>query len=74
MPTNTEDLATLSQADLTRLRIENRAWSSEIRRNMAALVNSRMAKQISHEEYSAGRKTAKMEMEECDRKMAILGR
>jgi len=74
MPINTDDLATLSQADLVRLRIENRAWSNELRRRMAALVNSRMAKKISHEEYSTSRKTAKDEMAECNRKMAMLGR
>jgi len=74
MPLNTDELATLNQADLTRLRIENRAWSREIRLNMAELVKSRVANQISHEEYSARRKAAKDERAECDRTMALLGR
>jgi hypothetical protein len=74
MPTSIEELATLSEAELTRLRIENRAWSKEIRKCMTALVNSRIANQISHEEYSASRKAVKDDREECDRKMAILGR
>lgn len=74
MPTSIEELATLSEAEITRLRIENRAWSKEIRKCMTALVNSRIANQISHEEYSVSRKAVKDDRDECDRKMAILGR
>ncbi len=74
MPISTGELSTLSESEVIRLRIENRAWSKAIRLCMAALVNRRMANQISHEEYSASRKAAKDERAECDRTMAILGR
>ncbi len=73
MPISTVDLSTLSESDVIRLRVENRAWSKAIRLCMAELVNRRMANQISHEEYAAGRKAAKDERAECDRTTVMLG-
>jgi len=73
MPINEGDLATLSESDVMKLRIENRAWSKTIRLCMAALVNRRMANQISYEEYAASRKAAKDERAECDRTTVMLG-
>ena len=74
MPISVEELSKLSEADVVRLRIETRAWSREIRRCMAELVDRRMAKQISHEEYTASRATALSQRAECDRRAALLNR
>lgn len=62
----------LSETDALRMNLENRRWSKELRLCMAALVNSRMANQISHEEYTARRVAAKHERVECDRRAAVL--
>ena len=74
MPISADELSMLSEAEATRMRLENRAWSKELRRSMTALVNSRMAHQISHEEYLASRKAGLDEKAECERRMAVLGR
>lgn len=74
MQTSAAELSVLSEAEATQLRLENRAWSKELRRNMAELVNRRMAHQISHEEYTANRKTGLDDRAECERRMAVLGR
>ena len=74
MPISADELSMLSEAEATMMRLENRAWSKELRRSMAALVNSRMAHQISHEEYLAGRKAGLDDKAECERRMAVLGR
>jgi hypothetical protein len=72
MSIHTGEPATLSQLEAIRLQTENREWSKELRRCMTALVNTRMAHQISHEEYSTSRRAAKDERAECDRRTAIL--
>ncbi len=69
-----DEVSMLSEAELIGLRIETRAWSREIRRCMTDLVNSRIAKRISHEEYLAGRAAALDERAECDRRAALLNR
>ena len=74
MPISADEVSMLSDAEIIRLRIETRAWSREIRRCMAELVNSRMAKQISHEEYTVSRAAAMDERTECDRRAALLNR
>lgn len=74
MPISAEEVSILSETEITRLRMENRAWSKELRRCMAQLVNSRMANQISHEEYAASRKAGMDDRAECDRRAAILDR
>jgi hypothetical protein len=73
MPINTDELSTLSEAEIVRLRVENRAWSQELRRASTALVNRRMANEISHEEYTASRKAGREERAECDRRASVLG-
>ena len=74
MPISTGEPFTLNEADTVTLRTENREWSNEIRRRMAELVNSRMARKISHEEYLLSRQAAKEERAECDRREASLSR
>jgi hypothetical protein len=72
MPISTDELSTLGELEVIRLQTENQEWSKELRRYMATLVNTRMANQISHEEYSTSRKAAKDERVECDRRTAVL--
>ncbi len=43
-----------------------------VRLGMAALVKSRVAHQISYEDYMAGRLAARSDRAECDRRMAAL--
>jgi hypothetical protein len=74
MPISTGDLSALSQAEIIDLRTEVRRWSMELRRGMAALVNSRMKGQISHVQYSADRKAALDERAECERSRELLNR
>jgi len=62
----------LSNAEVVTLQLENRQWNRELRQRMAALVNSRVAQEISYEEYSASRKAAKDEAAECERQMTLL--
>jgi len=68
------EVSMLSEAEVIGLRIETRAWSREIRRCMIELVNNRIAKRITHEEYIASRAAALDERAECDRRTALLNR
>ncbi|MCU1338730.1 MAG: hypothetical protein JWO19_4311 [Bryobacterales bacterium] len=51
---------------------ENRAWSKQLRDRGNALVNSRLANEISQEDYLASRKIAREDALECQRRAAIL--
>ncbi len=51
---------------------ENRAFSKQLRAMTAALVNSRLAKQISEDQYASRRKRAEDEAVECRRGRALL--
>ena len=51
-----EDLSTCSLEEVITTQAENRAWSKELRLKSNALVNSRLAKAISQDEYTATRK------------------
>ena len=72
MTTWTDDLSTLSPEDVLRLEMQNREWGKGLRRGTALLVNSRLAKQISLEEYAAKRQNARDEEAECRRRTTIL--
>ncbi|HEY3441427.1 MAG TPA: hypothetical protein VGK29_11770 [Paludibaculum sp.] len=74
MMISADQVSMLSEAEVIGLRIETRAWSREIRRCMIELVNNRIAKRISHEEYMASRSAALDERAECDRRTALLNR
>ena len=51
---------------------ENRAWNKALRCRVAALVNRRLAKQISLEEYAISRQQENENAAECRRRGAIL--
>ena len=67
-----EDYTTASLDDLLQSQAENRLWSKELRRKSSALVNSRLAKDISQEDYLANRKLAQDEAVECRCRASIL--
>lgn len=54
------------------LQIENRAWSKDLRRRSQALVDSRLAKKITLDEYVANRDQNLEEANECRRRGAVL--
>ena len=63
-----DNLTEQSLEALQRLRDQNRALAKELRLKSAALVNSRLAKQISLEDYAAGRLSGVDSAEECKRR------
>jgi len=67
-----ETLSTLSNTEVVVLQDENRQWNKDLRQRMADLVDSRMAQQISFEEYTATRKATKEEAAECEEQLSVL--
>jgi hypothetical protein len=72
MPAWCEDVDTFSLDEVFRQVVENRMWSKELRRKNNSLVNSRLAKEISQDDYLAERKLAHAEAAECKRRATIL--
>ena len=67
-----EDFSVSSLEEVLKSQAENRAWSKELRRRTDALVNSRLAKNISQDAYLADRKLTHEETAECRRRASIL--
>ncbi len=67
-----EDFSGCGLEELLKSQIENTAWSKELRRRTNALVNSRLAKNISQADYVADRKRAREDALECRRRATIL--
>ena len=67
-----EDFTTSTLDEVLGQQAENRAWSKELRRKASALVNSRLANDITLADYIAHRKTAQEEAAECRRRAEIL--
>ncbi len=67
-----EDLSNQSMEELTLCQDENRAWGRDLRVRSAALVNQRLAKEISLEEYTSTRKSFQQDAAECSRRAAVL--
>jgi hypothetical protein len=72
VPLWSDDLSGRSLEELLRAAIENGAWSQSLRLGTIKLVNSRLAKQISLEEYMVGRRIANDDAAECKRRKLIL--
>lgn len=72
MPDWSEDFSQHNLKEVVRLQEENRAWQRELRTNSAAIVNSRLAKQISPEEYTTKRQVVKDSANECKRRGGVL--
>jgi hypothetical protein len=66
------DFSGSSFEDVLRIEAENRAWHTRLRLEMTALVDSRLAKQISQEEYIVRRQCANEDAAECKRRGTIL--
>jgi hypothetical protein len=50
-----DDFSTSSLEEVLKYQIENRAWSKELRGRSTALVNSRLANEISQADYLVSR-------------------
>jgi len=72
MPIWCEDLATSSMEDVLQFQADNRAWSKDLRRETLCLVNSRLANEISLEDYLTTRKLTQENAVECQRRANIL--
>ncbi|HXP89279.1 MAG TPA: hypothetical protein VN841_31465 [Bryobacteraceae bacterium] len=55
-----------------RIEVENRAWNKRLRQENTALVDSRLAKHISQEEYAERRQSANADAAECKRQRSLL--
>jgi hypothetical protein len=71
-PLWSDDLSGRTLEEVLRAETENRAWSKTLRQRATALVNSRLSKAISPEDYAMGRQQANADAAECKRREAIL--
>jgi hypothetical protein len=67
-----DDFSTSTLEEVLKYQMENRAWSKELRGRSTALVNSRLANQITQADYLENRKRAQLDAVECQRRAAIL--
>jgi hypothetical protein len=67
-----EDLSGGTLEDVLSSQAENRAWSKQLRQKATSLINDRLAKNISQDDYLANRKLGREEASECRRRAAIL--
>lgn len=68
----TADLSTTSLDEVVKMQTENRASDKEIRLEIRTLVNRRLAKEITAEEYVVKRKVANQATEEFRRRSTLL--
>lgn len=74
MPFWPEKIEERSLEEMFRLQAANRAWSKQLRQEAQALVNTRLAKSISMEEYASSRQQAALHSAECRRRAETLSR
>jgi hypothetical protein len=74
MPYWPENIEEGSLDEMFRLQACNRAWSKQLRQESQVLVNKRLAKVISMEEYSSSREMAAQQSAECRRRAEWLSR
>ncbi|MGA3026603.1 MAG: hypothetical protein ABSF98_17710 [Bryobacteraceae bacterium] len=67
-----DDFSECSLEEVLRSQAENRAWGKELRRRTNALVNDRLAKSISQDDYVSGRRLVHEDGAEYRRRAAIL--
>ena len=72
MPDWCEDLSERSLEEVMATEAQNRVWSKELRQGTAALVASRLAKDISLVEYKTRRELVREEAAECTRRAMLL--
>ena len=73
MPVWSEDLSQFTVEEVVLAQRENRAWYKELQCKVAALIDTKLAKQISPEEYANEHNPLKVELAECKRRGRILG-
>jgi hypothetical protein len=74
MPFWPDKIEERSLEEMFRLQAENRAWSKQLRMEAQVLVNTRLAKGITLEEYASSRLLAAENSAECRRRAATLSR
>ena len=74
MPNWPDDLSSCTLEEIFTSEIDNRAWYKELRTQNTALVNSRLAKNITLDEYTVTRRETTEAAAECKRRGAILVR
>jgi hypothetical protein len=74
MPNWPDDLSSCTLEEIFNSELDNRAWYKELRLQNTALVNSRLAKSISQDEYTVTRRETSEMAAECKRRGAILVR
>ena len=67
-----EDLTTSSLEAVLQFQGDNRAWSKDLRRETLCLVNSRLANEISLEDYLTARKLTQENAVEGQRRASLL--
>jgi hypothetical protein len=67
-----QDFSGCGLEDILRFQAANREWSKQLRVSISALVNRRLAKSLSQDEYLAGRKLLKEDAAECQSRAAVL--
>jgi hypothetical protein len=69
-----DDLSGLSDQAVLNYMAENRAWNKRLREGTTALVNTRLAKTITNEEYASERSRNSKDVAECWRRASMLVR
>jgi hypothetical protein len=72
MPSWPEDFSACTLKEVLGWHAENRAWHKELRLKANSLVNSRLAKSISQDDYLATRRLVHEQAAECRRRARIL--
>jgi hypothetical protein len=67
-----EDISTFSLEEVFQRQVENRVWSKELRRKNNALVNSRLANEITLADYQMERRLVGEETAECRRRAGVI--
>ena len=67
-----DDFSTSTLEEVLKYQSENRAWSKELRFRSNALVNSRLANEITQADYLTNRTLTRQDAVECQRRAAIL--
>jgi hypothetical protein len=67
-----DDLTRRSLTEVLQFKSENREWNKTLRHRVTVLVNSRLAKRISLEEYALDRQLGNEDAAECSRRQIIL--
>jgi hypothetical protein len=69
-----DDFSGLSDRVVLNYMAENRAWNKRLRERTVALVNTRLAKTITKEEYASKRNRDNNDAAECSRRASMLAR